>query len=95
MAVGNASQPNSWASSHQTNTWITERLSDITNFYLTTDSGAARQFLKKYNVKYIIVGQLEQVTYSGIGLEKFPAFNGVLWNQVYQDANTTIYQVIR
>jgi hypothetical protein len=41
-----------------------------------------------------VVGQLEQVTYPGPGLDKFPAFNGVLWNQVYQDENTTIYEVI-
>ncbi len=45
--------------------------------------------------RYIVVGQLEQVTYPGPGLDKFPAFNGMLWNEVYRDENTVIYEVIQ
>jgi uncharacterized membrane protein len=50
--------------------------------------------LNLYQVKYIVVGQLEEVTYPGPGLDKFPAFVGNLWNEVYHDENTTIYEVI-
>jgi YYY domain-containing protein len=74
--------------------WVSKRLSDINQFYTTVDTDVTKQFLNLYQVKYIVVGQLEAVTYPGAGLEKFPAFNGVLWNVVYQDANTTIYEVI-
>jgi len=74
--------------------WVSERLADINQFYTTVDTGVTRQFLNLYQVKYIVVGQLEEVTYSGPGLDKFPAFNGVLWNEVYHDESTTIYQVI-
>ena len=75
--------------------WVTKRVMDIDQFYNTVDTDTTRQFLNLYGVKYIVVGQLEQVTYPGPGLDKFPAFNGLLWNEVYRDANTVIYEVIR
>ena len=55
---------------------------------------AARSFLNEYNVKYIIVGQLEQAEYAGPGLDKFVQYNGKLWNSVYRDGDTVIYQVL-
>jgi len=54
----------------------------------------ARTFLKKYNVRYIVVGQLEQLYYPGQGLEKFEAHNGTLWQEVFRDRQTAIYQVL-
>jgi uncharacterized membrane protein len=73
--------------------WVTKRIMDVTNFYNTVDTQAVKQFLNMYQVKYIVVGQLEQVTYPGPGLDKFPAFVGNLWNEVYRDKNTVIYEV--
>jgi uncharacterized membrane protein len=75
--------------------WVSKRLADIDQFFKTVDTDTTKQFLNLYDVSYIVVGQLEQVTYRGPGLEKFPAFNGILWNVVYQEENTTIYEVIR
>jgi len=75
--------------------WVTRRVLEIEQFYLGTDGGAASDFLDRYNVQYIILGQLEQATYPGPGLEKFPAFNGQLWREVYRDGGTVIYEVIR
>ena len=72
---------------------VTDRIAEIAQFYTTTDAQAAEAFLKKYNVRYIIVGQLEENDYPGPGLAKFPSLNGKLWNQVYHDQDTTIYQV--
>jgi uncharacterized membrane protein len=74
--------------------WVTNRIFDVNNFYTTLDTDTAKQFLNLYQVKYIIVGQLEQVTYAGAGLDKFPSLNGILWNEVYRDENTVIYEVI-
>ena len=75
--------------------WVTKRIFDINQFYTTMDTDITKQFLNFYHVRYIVVGQLEQVTYPGPGLDKFPAFNRILWNEVYRDANTVIYEVIK
>jgi YYY domain-containing protein len=73
--------------------WVWDRIGEITAFYTTTDPAAAQAFLKKYNVRYIIVGQLERAEYIGEGLLKFDAYNGKLWQEVYRDEQTVIYEV--
>ena len=50
-----------------------------------TDAQQAEDFLKRYNVRYIIVGQLERAEYPGAGLLKFVHFDGQLWDAVYRD----------
>ncbi len=72
---------------------VEERIAEITSFYTTEDPQAARDFLKKYNVKYIIVGQLERLEYPAPGINKFEQYNGQFWNSVYRDGDTVIYQV--
>jgi len=74
---------------------VEDRVNQIDSFYSTSDVQAARSFLNEYNVKYIIVGQLEQAEYAGPGLDKFVQYNGKLWNSVYHDGDTSIYQVIQ
>ena len=61
-------------------------------FYTTADVNEALNFLRKYNVRYIIIGQLERAKYLG-GLDKFVAYNGIFWNEVYRDGQTVIYEV--
>jgi YYY domain-containing protein len=73
--------------------WVSQRLQETHEFYLTTDPGLAETFLQKYNVRYIIVGQLEKAAYPGPGLDKFDAYNGELWQEVYRDRETIIYAV--
>lgn len=75
-------------------TWITERIFEIDNFYLTGDLQQAADFLRKYNVQYIIVGQQERGHYPGPGLDKFEQANGSLWREVFRNEGTVIYQVI-
>ncbi len=75
--------------------WVTERIDEVNAFYQTTDENAARAFLKKYNVGFIIVGQLEVIEYMGPGLDKFSELDGILWRAVYHDKSTTIYEVIK
>jgi uncharacterized membrane protein len=84
---------------------VIARGKEVDAFYATTDIAAARDFLQKYNVRYIIVGQLERAKYtpgnsggtvrvgSPDGLIKFDANNGIYWNEVYRDGQTVIYQV--
>lgn len=73
--------------------WIFKRVEDITDFYTTTDIRAARNFIDRYDVEYIIVGQLEKTVYHQEGLMKFEEFSGMLWDVVYEAADTRIYKV--
>ena len=75
-------------------TWVSERINEVDEFYRTTDMELAMKFVKKYNVKYIVVGQLERASYPGAGLEKFAANVGERWRDVYHDIETVIYEVI-
>ena len=72
---------------------ITERMQQIKDFYLTTDYDDTIHFLQQYQVSYIIVGQLERIYYAGAGLDKFSTFSGDLWDMVYTDRDTQIYEV--
>jgi uncharacterized membrane protein len=72
--------------------WVFDRVEDVNEFYDTTDLGAARSFLQAYEVEYIVVGQLEKAKYLPEGIEKFPAAEGVLWEEVYQTAETVVYR---
>jgi len=73
--------------------WVFERVDEVNEFYNSTDMGFAREFLQRYQVEYIILGQLERAKYDPVGLEKFSAAAGVLWTPVYQSQETIIYQV--
>jgi uncharacterized membrane protein len=82
--------------------WVSERIAEIDEFYLTTDDVVAQRFLEKYNVAYIILGQQERGLYTLFaeqrgqygGLDKFSALDGILWRTVYQEGETIIYEVI-
>ncbi len=73
--------------------WVTERVDEIANFYLTSNQSIASEFIQTYDVQYIIVGQYERALYPGEGLEKFEAFNQILWQEVYRNQDTVIYEV--
>jgi len=73
--------------------WVYERVDGVHEFYNTEDIEWARDFLKRYDVSYIVLGQLERAKYTGPGLEKFYAYEGALWNEVFRDGDTVIYQV--
>ncbi len=72
---------------------IQGRISDVNEFYLTTDPERAKQILETYGVQYIIVGQLEQALYPGEGLQKFDSQEGILWREVFRIDDTVIYHV--
>ncbi len=73
---------------------ITDRIDAIAIFYTTTDLQFVHDFLSRYDVRYIVVGQLEAIYYPGEGLSKFPQYDGKLWKSVYHDTQTTIYEVL-
>jgi len=75
-------------------TQVQERVDAIGNFYNAIDVESARTFLRTFDVKYIIVGQLERASYTPEGLAKFEQFDGTYWRSVYRDGETVIYEVI-
>jgi uncharacterized membrane protein len=79
-------------------TLITDRVTEIGLFYASPDVQSALAFLKKYGVKYIVVGQLERNVYPVLegmdGLAKFEENNGKYWRSVYRDVHTVIYEVL-
>jgi YYY domain-containing protein len=75
-------------------TQVFDRVDAIGQFYNTPDIGFAQDFLAKYDVRYIVVGQLEQIYYEEDGLEKFEKYDGMLWKEVYRDVQTVIYEVL-
>ncbi|MDH3943243.1 MAG: DUF2298 domain-containing protein, partial [Anaerolineae bacterium] len=73
---------------------ILDRVVDIKDFYETDDPLAARDFLLKYGVKYIIFGHLERLTYSPAGFDKFETLDGTLWRLVFEEGETAVYEII-
>ncbi|MEP7133523.1 MAG: DUF2298 domain-containing protein [Chloroflexota bacterium] len=77
-----------------TSTWVEERVASVSNFYNSVDVEFTRSYLKTYNIKYIIVGQLERAEYTPEGIAKFQQYDGVYWKSVYSDGRTAIYEVL-
>ena len=73
--------------------WVTDRIDEVQKFYQSTNIEEAKSFIEKYQIKYIIVGQLEKIVYPGLGLDKFKSMDGILLNSVFQLEDTTIYKV--
>ncbi|MGE5463011.1 MAG: DUF2298 domain-containing protein, partial [Syntrophothermus sp.] len=76
-------------------TWVEDRVTEVGDFYNGTDADAARAFLDKYDVSYIVVGPVEHAAYTPEGIAKFQEYNGIYWKAVYRDGDTVIYQVSR
>jgi uncharacterized membrane protein len=72
---------------------ITDRIDQIGLFYNTLDPVAAHEFLLRYQVQYIIVGQFERILYPD-GVAKFDRYDGRYWREDYRAADTAIYEVL-
>jgi uncharacterized membrane protein len=75
--------------------WVWNRVYAVDDFYQTLDMQTARDFLRKYNVRYIVLGQQERAYYTAPGLEKFAAMerSGEL-KRVFSVGQTVIYEVV-
>lgn len=69
------------------------RVGEVTAFYETTDRSLAEVFLQNYQVRFIVLGELERAYYPGAGLLKFEDYDGLLWDEVFRVDDTVIYQV--
>jgi len=64
------------------------RMQDIETLYTTSDWFTAQDILKRYNIRYVYIGNLERGTYP-VNEEKFNTF----LKPIYQQGSVTIYEV--
>lgn len=73
---------------------VYNRVDDVRLFYNTPDPNLKANFLKKYDVRYVILGEYEQSLYEQPGLQAFTQLvDEKILTVAYQADNTTIYQV--
>ena len=87
-----------WHQMQQRNAYaetIGRRARDVAEMYDTTDVARTQQLLELYGVEYIVVGDLERVYYSTLGLNKFDEmFGSGLVMLVFDGKGMKIYRVL-
>ncbi|MQG21743.1 MAG: hypothetical protein FI725_07155 [SAR202 cluster bacterium] len=73
---------------------VVARHKAIDKFYSSPEEIDAEQFLQKYNVDYIYVGQLEDLYYPREGLHKFSRMAGNSLKIAYENEKVVIYEVV-
>ena len=73
---------------------IRNRAEEIKEIYNTTNVARAEELLKRYEVTYIVIGELERIYYAEAGLKKFSdlAEKGRI-RRVFQNEGVSIYQI--
>ncbi len=72
---------------------VTKRQEDVTRFYTSPDLAEQIAILDRYDVRYVIVGELERNYFPGPGLENIAAgLNGRL-DKAFDNGSTAIYRV--
>ncbi|MDO8498610.1 MAG: DUF2298 domain-containing protein [bacterium] len=66
-----------------------KRSTEVTILYESQDSEATKNLLKKYNVSYVYIGDLERQKYPNLNETKFQTLGKV----IFQSGNTRIYQI--
>lgn len=72
---------------------VEERLKDVRVMFTGNDVAVARELLKKYEVRYIYVGQLERAYFPAAGLAKFDKMVGDALELAYENREVKIYRV--
>lgn len=67
------------------------RIEEIKTLYESNDITKTKQLIKKYQISYIFIGDLEHQKYTNLDEEKFQQ----LGKQVYINGKTKIYQTIQ
>ena len=74
---------------------VYQRADAITEMYSTQSISRAQQLLSSYDVKYIVVGELETTYYPAEGLHKFDKMVGDgLLIRVFRNERVKIYEVL-
>jgi len=70
---------------------VEQRVADVQRIYETTDGETARRLLARYDVRYVVVGELERAYFPG-GSVKWADGEGRWWRGVYRNRGVTIYE---
>ncbi len=73
---------------------VAPRIRDVERIYSTTEVSTAVELLRKYDVKYIYVGQLEKSYYSPEGIAKFDSDLSPYLSKVFGSEEVAIYEVL-
>jgi YYY domain-containing protein len=73
---------------------VTQRQQDIEMFYRGTDVGLARDVIQKYDVEWVIVGDVERNHYPADGIAKFEDGLGGMLELAYENPSFWIFHVI-
>jgi uncharacterized membrane protein len=65
---------------------------EVDRFYGTSNMPDAVELLRKYDVKYVYVGEMERNYYAGEGISKFDGMESYGLNPVYRDGPVVIYE---
>lgn len=71
--------------------WINERRADTQRFFQSTDSAEAERYLRKYNVRYVVIGTEEHAWGTPEGLETIA--NLPTLDEVFRSGRYAIYEV--
>ena len=71
---------------------VTRRRFDVDGFYGNSNMPNAIELLRKYDVKYVYIGEMERNYYSAKGISKFDDMEGYGLNPVYRDGPVVIYE---
>ena len=81
-------QQQRWGYKHM----VADRIRDVDAIYNTTDADEALDLLRRYDVTYIYVGQVERLYYDAHGLAKFETDLAPHLRQVFETDAVTIYE---
>ncbi|MCH7812050.1 MAG: hypothetical protein IH958_05420, partial [Chloroflexi bacterium] len=75
---------------------VTQRQQDVSLFYTTPDVAEGQRLLRKYNVRYVVVGALERLYFPAEGTGKLESGLGGMLELVFQSdaGETKIFEVV-
>ena len=73
--------------------WVFSRVDDVEAFYSTSDLMVAERLIQKYEIDYVVIGQLERSIYPKAGIEKFAGPNDNIFTIVYKEDDTMLLEV--
>lgn len=77
---------------HEYSWAVHQRRDDVQTFYSSTDMNEAIDFLDRYDVRYVYVGEMERGIYPDDGIAKFDDMEDMGLRAVFQSGPVTIYE---
>ena len=71
---------------------VARRRNDVIDFYSTRDASGALDFLERYGVQYVYVGELERQIYPESGIGKFDDMEHLGVRKVFESGEVSIYR---